>query len=140
MKNIFKLIAVFAIAMSGFAFGQTKTLTESDYKHAMIDIVNSTKPYYTKGMTYEAFVQTLGANPKTLTNQANTFLKEIYGYVSKDSTDLEIFSTTSGASLKDVVTLGSFDNQGINETGKNCSNWLCHWFEGVLRKLWEMMN
>ena len=129
MNNILKIIVFFAIMINSFAFGQTKTIstaTKVDCRYAMIDIVNQAKPAYTKGMTYEAFVQAVGANPKTLTNQANTFLKEIYGYVSKDSTDLEIFSATNCKTLKDIVDSNALDNQIVDETGKSpCNNIIC---------------
>ena len=154
MKNIFKLIAIFAIAMSGFAFGQTdikaaqtaakeagltiatKTAATADtYKSAMVDLVNVTKSSYTKGMTYETFAQTCtGLPPGGFTAQEAALMKEVYGYVSKGLTDSAVYSATTGTAVVDAAKSRAFQGQTIaNQSGKIiCGNIGC-WIVVIIK-------
>ena len=129
MKNIFKLIAIFAIAMSGFAFGQTKATvtTQTDlYKSKMVELVNLAKPYYKSGMTYDGFIKSCGGLPTGgFTAQETALMKETYSYLAKGSTDSEIYSATTGATLKEAAQANAFQNQAVNLTAKDpkCNFW-----------------
>lgn len=103
-KMLFGLIAV--VTFSSVSFGQTITsetqrnLTNSQ----MVSIVNGAKVFYTKGQTYEGFLEAMLIPSPTVPTQ-DEFFKKIYGYLSSNTSDCDILKSDNSVLSRFAVDL-----------------------------------
>ncbi|WAC03722.1 hypothetical protein N7U66_10000 [Lacinutrix neustonica] len=69
---------------------------KSNLRQGMSSFVESVKPFYKKGMSYNTFkLGLIGENNKKITDEGNALLNKSYAYLSKGISSKEILASDS---------------------------------------------
>ena len=129
-KFIFGLIAT--VLFTSFSFGQkiSDAAKRSATSAQMVTIVNVSKAFYTKGQSYDGFLQALMVPSPTYPSQDLLFRK-IYSYVSNGTADCDIMKADNSILLTCTMEL-SKDARFLASADKALTNPPKKWWQSLI--------
>ncbi|HLF51023.1 hypothetical protein [Flavobacterium sp.] len=130
-KMLFGLIAT--VMISSASLGQTVTAeTQKNLVNTqMVSIVNGAKAFFTKGQSYDAFLDAMLIPSPTVPTQ-DEFFKKVYEYVSNNTDDCDILKSDNSVLSRFVIDLSkSPKNQGSSADLFGKKKWWQNLIEAV---------
>ena len=120
MKTIKQIITVFMLSvfmLSSFDGNVQVKPSESTYDSAMTLLVETAKPFYTKGMNKNDFLNVTVGSGAVMNREMQILMTEIYNHVSAGS-------KYNGSTLEGVVKSNNNVDDIIKNSGKGWLKWL----------------
>lgn len=94
------------------------------FKSGMVMIVNQSKASFVKGTTYKDWLLQFTQNSTIPTPQEDRFLKDVYQFVSTDSSSLHVYKNYDGASARQLLPLFENGQLVVFQNANRCG-WFC---------------
>lgn len=132
-KLIFGLLASVAFCFSAQAQNEY-------FKSGMVMIVNQSKASFVKGTTYKDWLLQFTQNSTIPTPQEDRFLKDVYQFVSTNTSSLNVYKTYDGVSARQLLPLFEKRQLAVFQNANRCG-WFCQimWYLFGPREIDELM-
>jgi hypothetical protein len=78
-------------------------MKENLLKSVTVSTVCSSKEYYSKGQTFDDFIKKTGGDSKLFTPNESKFMKEVFSYLEKNSSNDLIFRLAKSSNVEDLI-------------------------------------
>ena len=115
-KLLFSLIGTVILSFSGNAQKMSESAQQAAVNAQVVTFVNVSKAFYTRGQSFEGFIESLTIPSPTVPSQEE-FLRKVYSYVSNNTPDCEIMEADNSEFKSFVIDLSQSErNQGDPST------------------------